>query len=155
MSKGRRGTMSSRDIRRMMERETQRQQRKDAVAAYWNLPEEERRRRAAQSQYITNMERNGITVEDVNRAANEGYQQGISLATEATMKSCYAAMCLALKELHGFGTKRCMQMLNAVDERVVYSLTSEELIEQVFRDLKIQINFKETMPGERISEQEG
>jgi hypothetical protein len=155
MSKGRRGAMSSRDIRRMMERETQRQQRKDAVAAYWNLPEEERRRRAAQSQYITNMERNGITVEDVNRAANEGYQQGISLATEATMKSCYAAMCLALKELHGFGTKRCMQMLNAVDERVVYSLTSEELIEQVFRDLKIQINFKETMPGERISEQEG
>jgi hypothetical protein len=147
--------MSSREIRRQNERETQRQQRKDAVAAYWNLPEEERRRRAAQSEYITNMERNGITIEDVNRAANEGYQQGISLATEATMKSCYAAMCLALKELHGFGTKRCMQMLNAVDERVVYSLTSEELIEQVFRDLKIQINFKETMPGERISEQEG
>jgi len=154
MSKGKRGTLSSREIRRMNQRETQRQERKDAVAAYWNLPEEERRRRAAQSEYITNMERNGITIEDVNRAANEGYQQGIALAQDATMKMCYAAMCLALKELHGFGTKRCMQMLNAVDEKIVYALTSEELINQVFTDLKIEINFKETMPGERISERE-
>lgn len=152
MSKGRRGAMSSREIRRMNQRETQRQERKDAVAAYWNLPEEERRRRAAQSQYITSMERNGITIEDVNRAANEGYQHGIALAQEATMKACYAAMCLALKECHGFGAKRCMEMLNAVDEKIVYSLTSEELIEQVFRDLGITINFKDEMPGERIQE---
>lgn len=152
MSKGRRGVMSSREIRRMNQRETQRQERKDAVAAYWNLPEEERRRRAAQSQYITSMERNGITIEDVNRAANEGYQQGIALAQEATMKACYAAMCLALKEIHGFGAKRCMEMLNAVDEKIVYSLTSEELIEQVFKDLGITINFKDEIPGERIQE---
>ena len=152
MSKGKRGVMSSREIRRSNEREKQRQERKDAVEAYWNLPEEERRRRAENSKYISNMERNGITIEDVNRAANEGYQQGIALATEATMKSCYAAMCLALHELHGFGSKRCMAMLNAVDEKVVYALTSEELIEQVFKDLEIEINFHEEMPGERISE---
>lgn len=152
MGKGRRGAMSSREIRRQNARENMRQERKEQVQAYWNLPEEERRRRAAQSQYITNIERNGITIEDVNRAANEGYQQGIALAQEATMKACYAAMCLALKELHGFGTKRCMAVLNAVDEKIVYALTSEELINQVFRDLEIEINFKEEMPGERISE---
>ena len=154
MSKGRRGAMSSREIRRQNQRENLRQERKDAVAAYWNLPEEERRRRAAQSQYITSMERNGITIEDVNRAANEGYQQGIALAQEVTMKACYAAMCLVLKELHGFGAKRCMEMLNAVDEKITYALTSEELINQVFTDLKIEINFNETMPGERITEKE-
>jgi hypothetical protein len=152
MSKGKRGTLSNREIRRMNQRENQRQQRQDAVQAYWNLPEEERRRRAENSRYIANMERNGITIEDVNRAANEGYQQGIAKATEATMKSCYAAMCLALHELHGFGSKRCMQMLNAVDEKVVYALTSEELVEQVFSDLEIEINFSEEMPGERVTE---
>ena len=154
MSKGKRGTLSSREIRRMNQRESQRQERKDAVEAYWRLPETERRKIAETSRYITSMERNGITIEDVNRAANEGYQQGIALAQETTMKACYAAMCLALKERHGFGTKRCMDMLNAVDEKIIYALTSEELIDQVFTDLKIEINFNETMPGERITEKE-
>lgn len=70
------------------------------------------------------------------------------------MKSCYAAMCLALHELYGFGSKRCMQMLNAVDEKVVYALTTQELIDQVFSDLEIEINFNEEMPGERVTEVE-
>lgn len=152
MSKGRRGTQSSRELRRANEREERRQKNRDALTAYWNLPEEERRRRVQNNEYIQRMERNGITIEDVNRAAQEGYQQGIALATESTMKSCYAAMCLALHELHGFGTKRCIQMLNAVDEKVVYALTSEELINQAFDELKIEINFKEDMPGERVTE---
>lgn len=152
MSKGKRGVKSSREIRRENERESLRQERKDAVRAYWNLPEEERRRRAANSAYITAMERNGITIEDVNRAANEGYQQGIARAQEMTMKACYAAMCLALHEKHGFGAKRCREMLKAVDEKIVYALTSEELMDQAFRELDIEINFAEEMPWERITE---
>jgi hypothetical protein len=82
----------------MNQRETQRQERKDAVAAYWNLPEEERRRRAAQSQYITSMERNGITIEDVNRAAQEGYQDGAKIAADNTMRNIYAAIALVMHE---------------------------------------------------------
>lgn len=152
MSKGKRGVMSSREIRRQNQRENIRKERRDAVRAYWDLPEAERRRRAENSAYIANMERNGITIEDVNRATNEGYQQGVARAQEVTMKACYAAMCLALHEKHGFGTKRCMDVLNAVDEKMVYALTSMELVQQAFDELGIEIHMEDEMPGERISE---
>ena len=154
MSKGRRGVQSSRELRRANEREQKRQANKDAMTAYWNLPEEERRRRVQNNEYIQRMERNGITIEDVNRAAQEGYQDGAKIAADNTMRNIYAAIALVMHENYGFGKKRCMDVLRAVDEKVMYAIDSKEMVQQVFDELKIKMTFDGDPLDERIVDEE-
>lgn len=68
------------------------------------------------------------------------------------VKSCYAAICLALHELHGFGKKRCRDVLNCVDAKLLETLTSAEAIDEVWRTIGLEINFSE--PFDRITEKE-
>lgn len=143
---------STRELRRMGEREQKRQQHQQALAAWWALSPEERQKRIADHESIQRMQRNGITIEDVNNAAQEGYREGAKIAAEKTMKNIYAACALVLHEKYGFGKKRCMDMLNAIDEKVMYALDSQEMIEQVWDDLGIAMTFGDEALEERIKE---
>lgn len=80
----------------------------------------------------------------------EEYQRGYDAGAEATLKSAYAAVCLALSEIHGFGLKRCKTVLSAMDQHVIYTLTSEEIIEEVWERMGLRLVFKE--PFDRIEE---
>lgn len=152
MSKGKRGTFSAREIRRMNQREKQREQRKDDVRAFWSLPQAERERIASEDAYLSKIQRNGITIEDLDRAGKEGYNDGARIAAENTMRNIYAAVALVMHENYGFGKKRCMDVLNAVDQKVMYALDSKEMIQQVWDDLKIKMTFDGDPLEERITE---
>lgn len=62
--KFKRNTQSSRELRRIAEREQGRQQRKQAIDAFWRLSPEERAQRIADNETFQRIQRNGITVED-------------------------------------------------------------------------------------------
>ena len=113
--------------------------RKDRRAANKAVPAWQRQTKA---QAMASLVKNGITPEYVDKecekAKIEGYQQGV----EATMGLCYAAACLALNELHGFGHKRCKRVLKAMDDHVVYTLTTFDAMEEVFKRMGLKINFK-------------
>lgn len=94
--------------------------------------------------------KNGITPEDLKREFEKGYTAGFKEAAEPVIRGCYAAICLALNDLHGFGQRRCADVLNAVDNHLTMTLTSAEAIEEVYERMKLTINFKE--PFERIQE---
>lgn len=94
--------------------------------------------------------KNGITSEDLKRSHDEGYRLGV----ETSVATCYAAFCLALKDTFHFGQKRVMRALLAADERVVMTLDSAELIEKVFQETGIRLDFSGTLPEERILEAE-
>jgi hypothetical protein len=49
--------------------------------------------------------RNGITPEDLKRSYENGYRHGFAEASPATFKIIYAAVCLVLNKMHGFGMK--------------------------------------------------
>ena len=146
--------LSGREARRYGERERDREQRMADVERFWQLPPEVRAQRMADNAAFQRIQKNGITLEDVKRAEEKSYAQGMQAGIENTMKTCYAAICLALNELHGFGTKRCKDVLNAVDETVVMTLTSDEVIQEVFDRMGLVIRFNAGPLEERVEERE-
>lgn len=93
---------------------------------------------------------NGITVKELKENYDQGFKDGFKTAGEPIVKGCFAAICLALHELHGFGKKRCCEILNAVDHQMLYNLTSDEAIEEVWKTIGLHIDFSD--PFDRISE---
>jgi len=145
---------SSRELRRIAEREEKKQRNQRAMQAFWNLSPAERQQRIQDDKMLSNIQRNGITIEDLDKAAQDGYRDGNKIGAESTMKICYAAAAMVLHEKLGYGKKRCMDFLNAMDEKVIYSLDSQEAIQQVYDDIGLQLRFTDDPLEERIVEKE-
>lgn len=143
--------LSGREARRYGERERKREQRQADVDKFWSLSPERRAQIIQDNERLKNIEKNGITLEELKRAEDDGYDRGVKVGIENTMRTCYAAICLALHELHGFGAKRCKDVLNSVDEKVVMALTSEETIQEVYDQMGLEIRFRD-IPGDRVQE---
>lgn len=94
--------------------------------------------------------KNGITTQDLETNYNMGYKAGYHAAGEQIVKGCYAAVCLAMHELHGFGHKRCADLLNKIDEVMLYQLTTEEAVEEVWKNVRLRIDFSEAF--DRVEE---
>ena len=109
--------------------------------------------RMTKQQRMDALVKNGITIKDLEENYNKGYEAGFAVASGPVIKTCYAAVCLALNELHGFGMKRCKDVLNLVDEKILFSLTSLETIEEVWQKIGLQIDFNEVV-SDRITERE-
>lgn len=150
--KFRRATKTSREIRRMGEREQAREQRQRAVDAFWALPPEERARRMADNEAFQRISRNGITIEDMKRAEDEAYRKGVSEGKDATVRTCFAAICMTLHELHGFGKERCLKVLNDVYDKLCFSLTSQEAIQEVYDTMGLRITFRGDVTEDAVEE---
>ena len=148
-----RNTKSSRELRRIGEREKKREQRQEDIKRFWALTPEERAQRIRDNEIFQRIQRNGITMEDMKMAEDKAFADGAQAGMESTMKMCYAAFCLVLKELHGFDTEQCQEILNAVDEKVVFTLTAEELIDEALDEVGLEIAFRNDV-GERVAERE-
>ena len=68
------------------------------------------------------------------------------------MKVGYAAAVLAMSEKEGYRSKRNTDMLRRMDEHVLYTLSSDEIIEEAFRKGGVLINFREPFTDDRIQE---
>lgn len=108
------------------------------------------RREAVKQAAIARLSQNGITPQDLEKEFDTGYAEGFRAAAQPVTRGAYAAVCLALKELHGFGTKRCAEVLRAMDKHMQYSLTSEELINEVWEKLGLELVWDD--PFDRIQE---
>ena len=92
--------------------------------------------------------RNGITTEHLDKEYAAGYKRG----EIHTMQMVYAALMLAANDEFGFGAKRVLKLLKTTDRKVLETLTSEELINEVFNRFKIKLDFD--APLERVKEGE-
>lgn len=103
--------------------------------------------------YLT---RNGITPEYMQREVDKAYKRGqksaIVVDSEFYLTTCYAAALLAVHEEFGFGHDRCLKMLGAMDRHVTYTITSDEIAQEVLDKLRIKLNFKGVLDDERIQE---
>lgn len=86
---------------------------------------------------LASLFRNGITEKDLRRSYEEGRLDGVN----GTYKACFAAACLAMNELHGFGTKRCCGMLAAMQRYILDSLTSAEAVQSVYDKMHLKLDF--------------
>ena len=139
--------MSNRAERRAQARQEQRETAELIASSYFRNKvklEEQRKKK------LEEIERNGITMDHLRQNYEKGFKEGYDKASEPVVKGCYAAVCLAMNELHGFGRRRCLKLLNALDHHITMSLTTTELIDAVWDRMKLKIDFKE--PFERIQE---
>lgn len=121
--------------------------RKDRRAAKKGTPAHQR---LSPEQKLAGMIKNGITPDYVDRECDKAYNRGVNDGIDFAMRLCYAAALLGANDAFGFGHKRGNALLHAMDYHVVYSLTSDEAIDEVFRRMGLKINFKE--PLDRIVE---
>lgn len=121
--------------------------RKDRRAAIKSKPSY---MRESKEELTKRLIKNGITVEDLKNEYQKGYTYGFKEAAEPVIRGCYAAICLALNDLHGFGQKRCADVLRALDEHLTMTLTSKEAIDEVYERMGLRIDFKE--PFDRVQE---
>lgn len=153
MSKGfktRTRVISGREARRIGERERNREERMKDVDAFWALTPEERAQRMADNAAFQRINRNGITVEDLKRAEDDGRRDGYRVGKEETLIIAYASFILALNEMCGFDGDKCREILNLADEKITYTLTSADAIREVYDTMGITLNFAEEMPGKRV-----
>lgn len=94
--------------------------------------------------------KNGITPEDLKKEYDAGFEAGFREASAPMVRSMYAAVLLAAHELYGFGKKRGVRLLNRIDRIITDVLTSTELMEQVYKDIGVEMVFDE--PVERARE---
>lgn len=146
-----RSTKSSREIRRMAERERGREQRKQAIDAFWKLTPEERAQRIADNEAFQRISKNGITIEDMHKAETDAYNKGISDAKDETVRTCFAAICLTLHEMHGFGKERCSKVLNDVYDKLCFTLTSADAIQEVYDTMGLEISFKNDITEDAVT----
>ena len=113
----------------------------------------EKVRAVKQLEAVRRIERNGITMEEMEEEYERGRKDGFLEAAEPILKSCYAGICLALHETFGFGSERCYKAIEAVDRKIVFSLGHEELVEEVLDKIGLEIQMDE--PFCRVSRREG
>lgn len=96
--------------------------------------------------------KNGITPDDLQKEYQKGYEAGFHDSGKPIMRTCYAAACLALNDLHRFSRKRCANVLKRLDWHVTNTLSSQEAIDEVYKRMGLHIDFDD--PFERVQEVE-
>lgn len=122
--------------------ERKQQEAADKWAAWKAMSPEERAHFKQAQEAVDRIQRNGITIEELEQNYKLGYDAGVKDGCERTFETVFAAICLALHELHGFGSKRCMRVLNLVHDKTYYALSRQDIIDEVWATMKLRINFK-------------
>ena len=111
--------------------------------------------RMTKEQRMEALVKNGITPSDLEKAFEDGRRECLKVASDHIMKTAYAAICLALHDLYGFGQKRCMDVLVAVDRYICNTFTGTEAVEEVFDRIGLLIDFKDPDGSVQAKEQKG
>ena len=124
---------SLREMRRKAEREQKAEKQRQAAAILATKDLEERKRLLA-------------------KAMADSEKEARNQAVEYCFHSIYAAVLLAAQEVYGFGHKRAWRLLKRADEIICTALDSEEVIQEVWARMGLEINFREGI--DRIREVE-
>lgn len=145
---------SSRELRREQERQQRHEQKMAQINAVNRMSTAQYIRMVKESEAIAKIQQNGITLQELKENYNFGYQDGWKAGSkrkiEPILKLAYAAAALSLNELHGFSTKRIEAVLKRMDEKIIYALTSDELVDEVMDKFGIEIDFDSPFAGDRV-----
>lgn len=94
------------------------------------------------------LERNGITLQDLEKEYERGHEEGFRQAGMNIIQCCYAGICIALHDTFGFGEKRCYRALKACDEKIIWALNHSEMAEELLKKTGLTIDFDD--PFERV-----
>lgn len=128
-------------MNREQRRQQQRQQRQAVRQQRHSQPRE---LELTRQQMVAGLIKNGITVDDLRKEYDKGYRNGFANGSDPVIRTCYAAICLALNDLYGYGSEECQAVLERVDYHVLNTLASQEAIDEVYQRMRLEIDFKES-----------
>ena len=99
---------------------------------------------------FANLARNGITVEYLNGEIERARKQAFEDTSVAIMKAVYASAVLTLHEEFGFSNDDCLKALVAIDNRMAFTIDSEEIVKEM--EEKVGIRFNANNGVERIQQ---
>ena len=102
----------------------------------------------SKQQRMAGLVQNGITPKDLEEEFQRGREIGFKEAAEPIIKSCYAGICIALHDEFGFGESRCFRAIKAVDEKIIWVLNHQELVEETLEKTGLTLQLDE--PFERV-----
>jgi len=94
------------------------------------------------------LEKNGITVDDLEKEFERGRTEGFRQAGMEIVQSCYAGICIALHDEFGFGERRCYRALKACDEKIIWVLHHSELAAELLEKTGLTLDWED--PVERV-----
>lgn len=83
------------------------------------------------------------------------FMEGVIATQDNMAKSLYAAAALAAHRQFGFDTQKCADLLMAIDRIVCDYFTSEEVVNDVLKELNININFKDGIHPVEVQDNDG
>ena len=102
---------------------------------------------AARAKQREQMSKNGITVDDLDKAYERGYAAARSDLTDFMQSNFYASAGIALRELFKFGEERIIRVLNRMQYVMTEEITTEDLIKRLKRETGVDIIAEEYVGG--------
>lgn len=97
------------------------------------------RRDAAKQAAIERLSRNGITPKDLENEYKRGYDDASHDLTGFAMRMFYCAAALAAHELHGFGERRIIRLLDRIQQIMTEEICTADITQRLRRETGIDI----------------
>lgn len=126
-------------MNRAQRRDQERKQRHAAAS----IPEWKKAELAAKVAYASNLAKNGITQEDLDKAYKQGMadmqEKYVSERLDYMQKFFYSACAIAAHNLFGFGRDRGERLLDETERIMTEEITTEDIIKRCKRETGIDI----------------
>lgn len=106
--------------------------------------------RPRQRQRVADIQKNGITAQDLTAEFNRGMRVAQKDAARFILTMAYAAFCRVMKSKHRFGMKRICDTLQEIDRVFAYEIDSIEAAEACLMETGVSFDFYE--PFDRVGE---
>lgn len=89
--------------------------------------------------------RNGITEADVQKAYEQGTQEGRRFAEDFAFHTIYAACLITMVEKHGMDADEAVDLLIEIDRQTVLCAEDSELVEEAYRKTGVQLHWEDAV----------
>lgn len=92
--------------------------------------------------------RNGITEADVQKAYEQGTQEGRKFAEDFAFHTIYAAFLITMIDKHGMDADEAVNLLIEIDKQTVLCVEDTDLVDEAYEKTGVQLNWEDAV--ERI-----
>lgn len=89
--------------------------------------------------------RNGITEADVQKAYEQGTQEGRRFAEDFAFHTIYAAFLITMVDKHGMDADTAVDLLIEMDKQTVLCVEDSDIAEEAFRKTGVQLNWNDAV----------
>lgn len=107
-------------------------------------------RKLSQNDVVDRIQRNGITVKDLEYSYKEGYDTGKKEGVAVGMDSVYGSILIALHREFGFGAERLTRLVRAVTDIQIEEISSYSALETLMAETGVSLPMLQKLRDEVV-----